>query len=362
MSHSDNTRIEFVDTARGFAMLCIVLGHLGLTPVNAVVYTFHVPIFFLITGWFISRRLGVGAYARKRTRTLLVPYAVTCLIMCVGMVAKAAVGGGGARPVWEALIVWPVSSLYGAGSTFPPLPGPLEVFGATLSIESIGAIWFLLACFWGCVGLRALLALKREWLRALIVLAVALAGTFTAKVFFLPFGLQPGCLALAYMYLGYLARTYAWPRVREWPRPAKAALAVAAALAWVGYILLRDEVYFVDAMPGVHWWSTFGILAGCATVLVLCWLLTRAAPRLARPLQFLGKYSLIMLCVHNLEMFFIDYTAMADGLMAAGAPYVVAGGLALALKLTIICVGTWLLSKWNPARKLFGFPPIEAAK
>ena len=105
----------------------------------------------------------------------------------------------------------------------------------------------------------------------------------------------------------------------------------------------------------------FGILAGCLTVLILSWLLTKAAPRVARPLQFLGKYSLIMLCVHITEMWFIDYTALANGLMGLGVPYLVAGGCAVLLKLAIICTATWLLAKWNPARTVFGFPPLPQA-
>ena len=344
-------RIAFVDTARGIAMLCIVLGHLGLAPVNYVVFTFHVPIFYLITGWFLSRRLGMGAFARKRARTLLVPYAVTCLVIIAGKTIGALIAGG-LREGAIAAVWWTVAALYAVGG--PGLPVPQQV-------SNIGAIWFLWASFWGCVGLRALLALKREWLRALIALAVALAGVFTAKVFFLPLDLQPGAVALAYMYLGYLARTYAWPRVQAWPRGAKVGAAVACGVVWVAYILWRDRVVFMDASPGQHWWSVFGILAACVSVLIISWLVTRGLPRLGRSLGFLGKYSLIMLCVHITEMWFIDYTALANALMGAGVPYLVAGGLCVALKLTIIIVATYLLAKWNPSRRVFGFPPLHRA-
>ena len=345
-------RIEFIDTARGIAMLCIVLGHIGFTPFTLVVYTFHVPVFYVISGWFVSCRLGPGPYAKRRARTLLVPYAATCLVLWVGMVIRAAIIGDGAGSVWEALAHWPQAALYAVGGADLPTLWP---------VGDIGAIWFLWACFWGIVGLRVLLELKQEWLRALIVLALALAGIFTAKLCFLPLGLQPGCVALAYMYVGYLARTYAWPRVQAWPRSVKAGLAVLAAAVWVSYVIYRDRIMFMSAEPGLHWWSIFGILAGCATVIILSWLLTKASPRLARPFMFLGRYSLIMLCVHVLEMWFFDYTALANAMMAAGVPFAVAGGLALALKLAIICTCTWLLSKWNPARRLFGFPPLEHA-
>ena len=104
-------RVEFVDTARGIAMLCIVLGHLGVAPINWVVYTFHVPIFFLITGWFVSTKQGTGAFAKRRARTLLVPYAATCAVLCVGKVIQAAIEGG-AEEVLAAAVWWPVAALY----------------------------------------------------------------------------------------------------------------------------------------------------------------------------------------------------------------------------------------------------------
>ena len=343
-------RIEFVDTARGIAMLCIVLGHLGIAPINYVVYTFHVPIFFLITGWFVSTKQGTGAFARKRARTLLVPYAATCLVLCLGKVVEALIKSG-AHEAALAAVWWPVAALYASGSGTVPMP---------VQVASIGAIWFLWACFWGCVGLRLLLQLKQEWLRVLIVLVVALAGVFTAKAFFLPLSIQPGCVALGYMYVGWAARRYLLDWAKAWPRAAKVAALVGAGILWVAYIIWKDRVVFVEAAPGQHWWSIIGILAGCVSVLFLSWALTKAAPKLARPLMFLGKYSLIMLCVHILEMWFIDYNALVGLATGVGVPYLIAGGAAVVLKLAIIIGLTVLLAKWAPSRRLFGFAPLPA--
>lgn len=341
--------MEWIDTARGVAMICIVLGHIGVHPVNVVVYTFHVPVFFLITGWFLNRRMSIGAFTRKRARTLLVPYFATAAVICVGKVIEAAITGG-AGAAGEAAIWWPVAALYGAGSADVPKPE---------AVSLIGAIWFLWACFWGCVGLRVLLEFKHERTRAIIVAVIFVASVLSAKKFFLPLDLQPGGVALGYMYIGWAARLYILPWVRTWPRKMVIALLVATALVWITYIPWHDRVAFVEALPGAHWLSTFGILSGCVTVLVLSWLFTKALPGVARPLQFLGKYSLIMMCVHMVEMWFIDYTALANSLIAGGMPYLVGGALTLALKFAIIITGTVLLAKWGPSRRLFGFPPLE---
>ena len=51
----DKNRIQYIDIARGISMVCIVLGHLGEPQINRVVFTFHLPIFFLISGYFLRQ-------------------------------------------------------------------------------------------------------------------------------------------------------------------------------------------------------------------------------------------------------------------------------------------------------------------
>lgn len=84
-SHNNNNgssgRLRFVDIAKGISIICIILGHLGIHAITRVVFTFHVPIFFLITGYFVSTKMSVRDFAAKKARMLLVPYYVTSLVM-----------------------------------------------------------------------------------------------------------------------------------------------------------------------------------------------------------------------------------------------------------------------------------------
>ena len=84
-SHNNNNgssgRLRFVDIAKGISIICIILGHLEIHAITRVVFTFHVPIFFLITGYFVSTKMSVRDFAAKKARMLLVPYYVTSLVM-----------------------------------------------------------------------------------------------------------------------------------------------------------------------------------------------------------------------------------------------------------------------------------------
>ncbi len=68
-------RLRYIDIAKGISIICIILGHLGVAEINRVVFTFHVPIFFLITGYFVSSKRTVRQFIKVKFRTLIVPYA-----------------------------------------------------------------------------------------------------------------------------------------------------------------------------------------------------------------------------------------------------------------------------------------------
>ena len=66
-------RIPFIDTAKGIGIILMVLGHIGLgSYAYSSIYSFHMPLFFFISGLLFSapdkRKLV------KRCKTILIPY------------------------------------------------------------------------------------------------------------------------------------------------------------------------------------------------------------------------------------------------------------------------------------------------
>lgn len=63
-------RIEWVDIAKGIAILLVVLGHTGLAVgsaryLDAFIYSFHLPLFFVLSGY-----LGGGILTVRELITL----------------------------------------------------------------------------------------------------------------------------------------------------------------------------------------------------------------------------------------------------------------------------------------------------
>ena len=44
------TRIGWVDTAKGIGLLLVIIGHLPIPLVPVWIYTFHMPLFFFLSG------------------------------------------------------------------------------------------------------------------------------------------------------------------------------------------------------------------------------------------------------------------------------------------------------------------------
>jgi len=69
-------RIEYLDALRGFVMLLVVLGHVPMycyhhlagVSFSAIPSTFHLALFFFISGWFVNSKAVRNADATLRLR------------------------------------------------------------------------------------------------------------------------------------------------------------------------------------------------------------------------------------------------------------------------------------------------------
>lgn len=69
-------RVRYFDIAKGVAIFCIIAGHMRNTIINNFVFTFHVPIFFLISGYFLKSNRPFKEFVTKKYNQLIRPYMV----------------------------------------------------------------------------------------------------------------------------------------------------------------------------------------------------------------------------------------------------------------------------------------------
>ena len=70
----DNKRIEYIDILRGIAMILVLIGH-NDTILTNYIYSFHIPLFFFISGLtYKGNSDSLKEVIKKRLRNIVIPY------------------------------------------------------------------------------------------------------------------------------------------------------------------------------------------------------------------------------------------------------------------------------------------------
>lgn len=197
MKGSSEGRLVYIDLAKGFGIICVILGHMGNTYINRFVFSFHMPLFFMISGLFLSTKITAKETFKRRIKQLLPPYILTSFAIIITSILKNIVGIITERKSYLDLIHdvcrWTYAAFYGSGANHD---GPIKVV-------LIGAVWFLLASIFSSYFVRKALDNKYP---GVIVVLIALTGYFTSKVAWLPWSIQAGMTATVFMYMGVVIK------------------------------------------------------------------------------------------------------------------------------------------------------------
>lgn len=213
-------RNEAADVLRGIGIIAVVAGHAwsgtGITPFSP--YSFHMPLFFFLSGLFFDERDPgkIGATVLKTARALLVP--TTAFFLVYAVIAQA--------------VTWAGFSGFGRGFSVHDVLlnqfAGAEAYGFTSPYWFIPCLFFV-RIYFGIVHARlAALAQKVCGNRQAVIhavfgaayLLIALLAVHASRKMYLAHDVQwaaiiPFRVALAafFYYLGYLANTYRIERV-----------------------------------------------------------------------------------------------------------------------------------------------------
>lgn len=296
-NHVEKTeRNATVDLARGIGIILIALGHNRLVLQDQgeafrVIYSFHLPLFFFLTGLYLRDTDRLGASVAARFQSLLKPYFVVLLTAALLRWVVLLIPGRQDLTLRDHVI----GVFWGSGGDWTPL-------------------WFLPHIFIAVLGATAVLQIARRarWRRPLIALAVGLllvAGTFAIRAFEqdrltmwpsfawnnpkgLPWSLDLLPISMAWILAGYLLSRQVQTLRASWPVGLLAlALFFCLHLFFDEFIDLNLRVY------GVPWISTLQAAAGIYLTLVLAVLLQRLG-KWTEPLAYIGSGSLFILLFH----------------------------------------------------------------
>ena len=81
-------REKYIDIAKGIATILVLIGHCRFTNTTIIswIYSFHMPLFFMINGFFIKNsinNLSFKDYTKRKVKTILIPYLICSIILYI---------------------------------------------------------------------------------------------------------------------------------------------------------------------------------------------------------------------------------------------------------------------------------------
>ncbi|SFA69897.1 acyltransferase [Collimonas sp. OK607] len=177
-------RYDFVDNAKAIGMVLVVLGHSRGLPdyIVRLIFSFHVPLFFFISGFLIkSSKLDVPIFrnAKKVLQTLAIPYVLFFLLAFLYWLATRNIGAKAlltAGQAWYSPILGLFTGLESDLFVDPPLwffpclimtaityHASRKFLTLTAATCIFGALAFVITLFWKDSPFRLPLSLDSMW-------------------------------------------------------------------------------------------------------------------------------------------------------------------------------------------------------
>lgn len=279
------------DIMKGIGILAMILGHSPIPKILiSFIFTWHMPLFFIISGYFFHP-ISVVDCIRSNSRSLLVPYLVTMLFI---IVLYLFIGNTQHNSLLQALC----AIFIGAGSRNLPM---LQDF-------YVGALWFLQALFWSKVLFSFLNSILSDQLRPFVILAVSSIATYIGQYVFIPTNLLQGASALVFYEIGYQINVKSFLN-RNYNR-----------YLLLFFLLLMCVSMHSGSMSIVRcYYGFYPVNVICAaSFFIFCYYLSTSLikyKKVLNVLSYLGRISLVILCVHIVDLFFKFNTLLNNSIL-----------------------------------------------
>lgn len=69
-----DSRINWIDMAKGYGIIFVMIGHLYIPAITPLIYTFHMPLFFFLSGYVFSTKSSIHIFIERKIKRLIIPY------------------------------------------------------------------------------------------------------------------------------------------------------------------------------------------------------------------------------------------------------------------------------------------------
>lgn len=276
------TRINWLDIAKGISIISVIIGHtLTNDNIYSLIYSFHMPIFFILTGYTLKNitKEKLKEETKKDFKKLIIPSLIIILITTIITSIKKNLTIG------EIILSLINKIIWGNGSA--------EQFG-NIKLLGIGFVWFLLVLFYSKFIYRLMLVYnvkKRLLITYILSFISIIIGT---KIHFIH------SIDLIFLVIFYLEIGNLYKKEENNKYFNKRWITIIIAIIWL-YLSVYKRIA-INIAGRVYPYGIICILvslSGSFSIIKLSKMLSKI--EISKPLIFIGKNSLQLLIIHCIE-------------------------------------------------------------
>jgi len=286
-------RDETFDVLKGIAILLVIVGHCETLPFRPLIYSFHMPLFFFVAGYFLKPR-PLSQEISLSFKRLIIPYAFTAFCICLYAL------------VYEIIHYSVCDGLYFQRTAIKYLLGirgrQSEYLGGHVDV-----LWFLLALFWArCITTAIIQKIRSEIICCLLFLILGVMGIFLYKDVFVPYCLAQALCVASFVYIGTLMKKYGVLK--------KETIKIFVPILLMLWLYVWNQGWV--NMAGCHFDAGYIVsLGGSLGVFIALYVLVKNLYSrkilIWRFILFCGRYSLVIYSVHAIEKFACDWKSIS---------------------------------------------------
>jgi len=282
-------RVKWIDFARGLGIILASLGHFGGFAGSWFIYGFHMPLFFMISGYLFKEK-PFKDFVVNLLKRYIWPYILFCFLNSLLRIPYCMRGIWSAKGIFKAIINYMIGSMEGNWRLMP----------------NCTPLWFLTASAAATFIFFFIKKAGGKILRGVLVLSMAVAGVLIMTTFRieLPWGLHTVPMAVFFMAAGNYVKEYNLiDKISSLTSVKKTGLTAALGCAGAGAILINhfyssDLDIFLDKCGN----PIFMIIGAICMTIFTMQLSICLASRFANILKYV-----ILLGEHSLFYFSFDH-------------------------------------------------------
>lgn len=302
------TYFKWIDVAKGIGILCVVVGHainylnpenttFVLVSVRNLIYSFHMPLFFFLSGFLLHYSTDPHEFIQKKMKRLAIPYFFSYLSISVFLFISYSLIK---IPEYFSAFHYFLGMIYGT----------ILQFVVQTHTDIFNPLWFLPALVCALLIGYVLLQVidKDPFLGSLALIATVCVGyALGLNKMHLPWGFDIAMVAQLFVIPGFYIKKSGYEEIKKIPLSGMLLLFVGFAVAF--YLNGKTAM----AVGNYKDLFLFWVAASCA-IIGICYLsyYLSTSPLAERVLSFFGKNSLIILCFHMVPQIGIHYVGLVS--------------------------------------------------